>query len=128
MLDFIVVKESSPYQMIFRRPFIRISQCVISIIYLELKYRVNRVVGVVKDDQRKARSCYATASKETLQITLLDTQGNSVKGQQEPAKNLEEVVMRQDDLDKIVKFGSSLRQDLREELINCLRSHADLFS
>ncbi|XP_052299551.1 uncharacterized protein LOC127903038 [Citrus sinensis] len=57
MLDFVMVEERSPYQMILGRPFMRISQCVVSMHYLALKYRINGVVGVVKGDQRMARSC-----------------------------------------------------------------------
>ncbi|XP_024043098.1 uncharacterized protein LOC112099837 [Citrus clementina] len=45
MLDFVVVEERSPYQMILGRPFMRISQCVISTHYLALKYKVNGMVG-----------------------------------------------------------------------------------
>ena len=77
MLDFVVVEERSPYKMILGRPFMRISQCVMSTHYLVLKYRINGVVGVVKGDQRMARSCYATTVKETLQITSLDNRGDS---------------------------------------------------
>ncbi|XP_052291838.1 uncharacterized protein LOC127900684 [Citrus sinensis] len=80
MLDFVVVEERSPYQMILGRPFMRISQCVVSTHYLALKYRVNGGVGVVKGDQMMARSCYATAAKETLQVTSLDNRGESKKG------------------------------------------------
>lgn len=58
----------------------RISQCVVSTHYLALKYIVNGVVGVVKGDQRMTRSCYAIATKETLQVTALDNQGDSKKG------------------------------------------------
>lgn len=103
----------------------RISQCVISTHCLALEYLVNGVVGVVKGDQMITRSCYATAAKETLQITSLDTRGDSVKGRREPVENLEEVVMKQDNP---VKIRSSLKQDLRIELINYLRSHADVFA
>ena len=58
MLDFIVVEANSPYQMIFRQLFMRVSLCVMSTHYLALKYRVNGMVGVVKGDQRMAKSCY----------------------------------------------------------------------
>lgn len=75
MLDFVVVEENSPYQMILGRPFMRGSQCVVSTHYLALKYRVNEVVGVVKSDQKMVRSCYATAVKETLQVTALNNWG-----------------------------------------------------
>ena len=62
MLDFVVVEEKSPYQIILGRPFMRVSQCVISMHYLALKYRVNVVVSVVKGDQRMVRICYTTAT------------------------------------------------------------------
>ena len=80
MLDFVMVEKRSPYQMILGQPFMRISQCVISTHYLALKYIVNGVVGVVKGDQRMARSYYATTAKETLQVTVLDNRGDSKKG------------------------------------------------
>lgn len=51
MLDFVVVDEDSPYQIILGRPFFRISKVVVSNYYLALKYRVNSGVGVVKGDQ-----------------------------------------------------------------------------
>ena len=50
MLNFVVVEEKSPYQIILGRPFMRVSQCVIAMHYLALKYRANVVVGVVKGD------------------------------------------------------------------------------
>ena len=49
------------------------------------------MVGVVKGDQRMARSCYATVAKETLQVTSLDNRGEFKKGRQEPVEKLEEV-------------------------------------
>lgn len=48
MLDFVVVDEDSPYQIILGRPFFRISRVVVSHYYLALKYRVNNDVGAVK--------------------------------------------------------------------------------
>ena len=47
ILDFVVVDDESPYQMILGRPFLRMSKAVLSNHYLALKYRVNEVVGVV---------------------------------------------------------------------------------
>lgn len=81
ILDFVVVEENNPYQMILGQPFMRVSQCVVSTHYLVLKYRVNGVVGVIKGDQRITRSYYTTAANETLQITALDNWEDSKKGQ-----------------------------------------------
>ncbi|XP_024036872.1 uncharacterized protein LOC127898770 [Citrus sinensis] len=128
MLDFIVVEERSPYQMILGRPFMRISQCVISTHYLALKYRVNGVVGVVKGDQRMARSCYATAAKETLQVTSLDNRGDSKKGRQEPVEKLEKIVVSRSNPSRVVKIGSGLVGAVKGELVKYLQSHADIFA
>ncbi|XP_015386526.2 uncharacterized protein LOC107177351 [Citrus sinensis] len=128
MLDFVVVEERMPYQMILGRPFMRISQCVVSTHYLALKYRVNGVVGVVKGDQRMARSCYATAAKETLQVTSLDNRGESKKGRQEPVEKLEEVAVSKSNPSRVVKIGSGLVGAVKGELINYLQSHADIFA
>lgn len=108
ILDFVVVEENNPYQMILGQPFMRASQCAVSTHYLALKYRVNEVVGVVKGDQRMARSCYATAAKENLQITALDNWEDSEKGQYELVETLEEVVMRHEDPSRTVKIRSNL--------------------
>ena len=81
---------------------------------------------MVKGDQRMARNCYATTAKETLQVTTLDSRGDSRKGRQEPAENLEEVMVNKDDPSRIVKIGSSLGEAIRGELIKCLQSHVDI--
>ena len=67
-----------------------------------------------------ARSCYATATKETLQVTTLDSQGDSKKGRQELAEKLEEFLVSKDDPSKVVKIESGLGEATRGELIRCL--------
>ncbi|XP_024047956.1 uncharacterized protein LOC112101524 [Citrus clementina] len=118
MLDSIVVEEKSPYHMILGRPFMRVSQCVTSTHYLALQYRVNGVVGMVRGDQRIARSCYATAAKETLQVTTLDNRGDSKKGRQEPAEKLEEVLMSKDNPSIVVRIKSGLGETTREVYVD----------
>ena len=54
MLDFVVVNDDNPYQIILGRLFLRVTKAVVSNHYLVLKYRVNGIVGVVKEDQRIA--------------------------------------------------------------------------
>ena len=114
--------------MILGRPFMRISQCVISTHYLALKYRVNRVVGLVKGDQRMARSCYATAATETLQVTTLDSRGDSKKGRQEPVEKLGEVLVSKNNPSRVVRIGSGFDEAIKGKLVKCLQSHADIFT
>lgn len=70
MLDFIVVDEINPYQMILGRSFMKVSQLIMSIYYLALKYQMNTVVRVVNEDQRVVRSYYAIAVKDAIQVVL----------------------------------------------------------
>ena len=101
---------------------------MISTHYLALTYRVNGVVGVVKGDQRMMRSCYATAAKETLQVTTLDNRGDSKKGRQEPAEKLVEVLVSKSNPSRMVRIGSGLGETIKGELVKCLQSHADIFA
>ena len=101
---------------------------MISTHYLALKYRVNGVMGVVKGDQRMARSYYATAAKETLQVTTLDNRGDSKKGCQELAEKLEEVLVSRNDSSRVVRIGSGMDEVIKGELVKCLQSHADIFA
>ena len=88
ILDFVVVDEESPYQMILGRLFLRVSKAVLSNHYLALKNWVNGVMGVVQGDQRVSRSCYSTAAREAMQITSLDTRVEVKDGIQEPVEEL----------------------------------------
>ena len=85
------------------------------------------MVGVVKGDQRMAKSCYATAAKETLQVTSLDNREDSKKGCQEPVEKLEEIVVSKSNPSRVVKVGSGLVGTVKGELVKCLQSHADIF-
>ncbi|KAH9688200.1 Ribonuclease H [Citrus sinensis] len=128
ILDFVVVDEESPYQMILGRPFLRMSKAVLSNHYLALKYRVNGVVGVVRGDQRIARSCYSSAAREAMQITSLDTRVENKKGRQEPVEDLETVSLGPENPGKTIRIGSRLKGEQKQELVKCLEAHADVFA
>lgn len=51
-----------------------------------------------------------------------------MNGRQEPVETLKEMVVKQDDPSKVVKIGSNLSRSLRDKLIECLRSHVDVFA
>ncbi|KAH9659682.1 hypothetical protein KPL70_023952 [Citrus sinensis] len=126
ILDFVVVDEEGPYQMILGRPFLRMSKAVLSIHYLALKYWVNRVVGVVRGDQRIARSCYSLAAKEAMQITSLNTRVESKKGRQEPVEELETVSVGPENPGTTIRIGSKHKEEQKQELVKCLQAHADV--
>ena len=126
ILDFVVVDEEGPYQMILGRPLLRMSKAVLSIHYLALKYRVNGVVGVVRGDQRIARSCYSSAAKEAMQITSLNTRVESKKGRQEPVEELETVSVGPENPGTTIRIGSKHKEEQKQELVKCLQAHADV--
>ncbi|KAH9750796.1 Ribonuclease H [Citrus sinensis] len=128
ILDFMVVDEEGPYQMILGRPFLRMSKAVLSNHYLALKYRVNGVVGVVRGDQRIARSCYSSAAREAMQITSLDTRVENKNGRQEPVEDLETVSLGPENPGKTIRIGSRLKGEQKQELVKCLQAHADVFA
>ena len=66
------------------------------------------------------RSCYATAAKETLQVTSLDNQGDYKKGRQEPVEKLKEVFVSKDNPTRVVKVGSGLGEVIKGELVKYL--------
>ncbi|XP_024043462.1 uncharacterized protein LOC112100057 [Citrus clementina] len=111
ILDFVVVDEEGPYQIILGRPFLRMNKAVFSNNYLALKYRVNGVVMVVRGDQRIARSCYSTATREAMQITSLDTRVRAKNGRQEPVKELEIVSLEQDNSGKTIRIEPRLKEE-----------------
>ena len=77
-------------------------------------------MGVVKGDQRIARSCYATAAKETLHVTSLDNRRDSKKGYQKPVEKLEEIFVSKNKPSRVIKIGSGLGEALKDELVKCL--------
>lgn len=86
------------------------------------------VVGVVKRDQRVAKSCYATAADEAMQMTLLDVKRDLKKRKEESIEELEEVLVKPDARKKKVKLKSNVSEDVRRSLLKCLRAHADAFA
>ena len=63
-----------------------------------------------------------------MQITSLDTRVEVKNGRQEPVEKLDTVNLQQDDLGKIVRIGSRLKDEQKQELVHCLRAHADVFT
>ena len=62
-----------------------------------------------------------------MQIISIDTRVEAKNGRSELVEELETVSLLQDDLRKTVKIGSRLKDDQKQELVHCLRAHADVF-
>lgn len=62
-----------------------------------------------------------------MQITSLDTRGDTKKGRHEPVEEIEIVSLKQENPKKTVKIGSKLEEGLKKKLVNCLQTYANVF-
>lgn len=51
-----------------------------------------------------------------------------MRGRQEPVEELETVNLNQDSTGKTLRIGSKIEGELKQELIHCMRSHANVFA
>ena len=65
-------------------------------------------MGVVRGDQRIARSYYSTAARETMHITSFDTRGEVNDGRQEPVEELEAIKLEEGDSGRTEAGAGSL--------------------
>lgn len=72
ILDFVVIDEESSYEVILGCPFLKVRKAILFDHYLDLKYRVNGVVGTVRGGQRITRDYNSTVANEVMQITSFD--------------------------------------------------------
>ena len=63
-----------------------------------------------------------------MQITSLDTRVGANNGKQKLVEELEIVSLKQNDLGKTIRIRSRLKGDQKQELVHCLRAHADVFA
>ena len=128
MLTWLVVDEPSPYQVIFGRPFNRIAGAVSSTHMQCVKFRVQGGVGVMRGQQQVARSCYATAARESMQITSVDPRAENRLCQQRPNEEMKQVQVNEDDPSRVVRVGTKITDAIFNELHNLLVEYNDIFA
>ncbi|KAK3039603.1 hypothetical protein RJ639_029302 [Escallonia herrerae] len=130
MLDFVVVKVPSAYNAILGRPALNRLQAVVSTYHLKMKFPTEHGIGEVKGDQTTARQCYVTScrfkNKEALIIEDLREDTKMQRG--EPVEDLVSIEVYPGEENKTVRIGSNLKEDTKLELVNLLRTYADIFA
>ncbi|KAK3001122.1 hypothetical protein RJ639_022192 [Escallonia herrerae] len=130
MLDFLVVKVPSAYNAILGRPALNQLQAVVSTYHLKMKFPTENRIREVKGDQTTARQCYVTScrSKNKEALIIEDLREDTKMQRGEPVKNLISIEVYPGDEDKTVQIGSNLKEDTKLELVNLLRTYADVFA
>ncbi|KAK3022983.1 hypothetical protein RJ639_046687 [Escallonia herrerae] len=130
MLDFMVVKVPSAYNTILGRSALNLLQAVVSTYHLKMKFPTEHGIGEVKGDQTTARQCYVTScrlkKKEALIIKDLREDTKIQRG--ESVENLVSIEVYPREEKKTVWIGSNLKANTKLELVNLLRTYADVFA
>ncbi|KAL0440389.1 UNVERIFIED_CONTAM: hypothetical protein Slati_2521900 [Sesamum latifolium] len=113
---------------------------------MKIKFPVVGGVGEVQADTLQARKCYVEAIKRGRKRILKEASGEENSNKQgkdsmprpelkeeapvavQPMEELLTVELIPGDPDKITKIGSKMKEDVREQVINCLRKNKDIFA
>ncbi|KAK3001278.1 hypothetical protein RJ639_020818 [Escallonia herrerae] len=130
MLDFVVVKVPSAYNAILGRPALNQLQAVVSTYHLKMKFSMKHGIGEVKGDQTTARQCYMNScrSKNKEALIIEDLRENTKMQRGEPVEDLASIEVYLGEENKTVRIGSNLKEDTKFELVNLLRTYADIFA
>ncbi|KAK2999537.1 hypothetical protein RJ639_023236 [Escallonia herrerae] len=130
MLDFVVVKVPSTYNVILGLQALNQLQAVASTYHLKMKFPMEHGIGEVKRDQTVARQCYVTLcrskNKEALIIEDLWEHTKMQRGESMEDLVSIEVYPREDD--KTFWIGSNLKDDTKLKVKNLLRTYVDIFA
>ncbi|CAL2257309.1 unnamed protein product [Prunus armeniaca] len=142
--QFLIVDCPTAYNVIIGQTTLTRVKAHLSPHMLLMKFPTCNGTGAVRGDQLSARTCYATALKlvacklpmEAMSLQgLLDGRGPIDDPREEmptplaqPAEELETVILNEEHPDRCVKIGTALGPDLREQFIDFLRHHAEVFA
>ncbi|KAK3039312.1 hypothetical protein RJ639_026696 [Escallonia herrerae] len=116
-----------------RQSYLPIFEClnaVVSTYHLKMKFPMEHGIGEVKGNQTTARQCYMAScrlkNKEALIIEDLreDTKMQRAK----PVEELVSIEVYPGKKNKTVRIGSNIKEDTKLELVNLLRTYADVFA
>ncbi|KAL0355615.1 UNVERIFIED_CONTAM: hypothetical protein Sradi_4008400 [Sesamum radiatum] len=146
LLKFLVVDIPSAYNVTLGYPTLNAFRAIISTYHMKIKFPVVGGVGEAQADVLQTRKCYVEAIKRGKKIVLEETSGeeNSNKRGKDsmprtklkeeapvavhPMEELLTVELIPGDPDKIMKVGSKMKEDVREQVISCLRKNKDIFA
>ncbi|KAK3021603.1 hypothetical protein RJ639_045236 [Escallonia herrerae] len=105
-------------------------EAVVSTYHLKMKFPMENGIAEVKGDQTTSRQCYVTSyqSKNKEALIIEDLREDTKMQMGEPVENLVSIEVYPGDEDKIVRIGSNLKEDTKLQLVNLLRTYANVFA
>ncbi|KAK3009678.1 hypothetical protein RJ639_013667 [Escallonia herrerae] len=105
-------------------------QAVVSTYHLKIKFPPKHGIEEVKGGQNTALQCFMAScpskNKEALVIEDLREDTNMQRG--EPIEDLISIEVYPGEENKTVRIGSNIKEDTKLELVNLLRTYADVFA
>lgn len=86
MINFLVVKVPSTYNVILGRPFIRMVMAILSIYHLIMKLSMEEGIGEVKGNQLMDKECYCTIVREKQKAKEMFTMSSNNLAEQKKNK------------------------------------------
>ncbi|KAK3009312.1 hypothetical protein RJ639_013748 [Escallonia herrerae] len=95
-----------------------------------MKFPTEHGIGEVKGDQTTARQCYVTScrSKNKEALIIEDLREDTKMQRGEPIEDLVSIEVYPGEENKMVRIGSNLKEVTKLELVNLLRTYADIFA
>uniref|UniRef100_A0A2N9F131 Reverse transcriptase domain-containing protein n=1 Tax=Fagus sylvatica TaxID=28930 RepID=A0A2N9F131_FAGSY len=124
-VDFLVVNCPSAYNAIIGRPTLNWLRAVTSIYHLLIKFPTEHGIGGVRGNQIAARECYLASlgSKGQNQTMTIKEWKTLVK----PFEELDTIGLEDRHPEKTTRIGASLPPQIKESLIQFLKSNKDVF-
>ena len=121
-----MVDCSFSYNAIIGRPTLKSWKAVTSTYHLSVKFPTEYGIGQAQGDQLAARECYLAmlALDEHVQTMSIE----EIRVVAEPTEVLEDVLLQQDDPEKLTRIGTSMKEKTKEDLVQFLRKNIDVFA
>lgn len=139
MTMFTIVEAPSSYNVILGRPALNDFMAVASTYHQKLKYPVGERIGEIKGDQPASRKCYAKTVRgdskraRANEVSLCREGIGEVHFLQKGVRGVleggtEDVILIPGNSETKTKIASDLNNDLKTDVINCLRKNIGVFA
>ena len=125
-VNFLVVDCSSSYNAIIGRPTLNSWKAVTSTYHLSVKFPTEYGIGQAQEDQLAVRECYLVMMVLDEQVQTMSIEERRVVA--EPTEVLEDVLLKEDDLEKFTRIGTSMKEKAKKDLVQFLRKSIDIFA
>ena len=110
-----MVDCSSLYNAIIGRPTLNSWKVVTSTYHLSVKFPTEYGIGQAQKDQLAVRECYLAMMALDEQVQTMSIEERRVVA--EPTEVLEDVLLKEDDLEKFTRIGTSIKEKAKKDLV-----------